>query len=236
MSSETRFSSIYYWMILYLLKNRFFSASLELVSTEGIERVRTPLRIMYFVSCRFHSRVPVLARSGPRRCIAKLHMREARMQRGHTEQAYLLYKSAIYSRHRRRWTRLFFHFIGHLIKQELLIYPRKRRCSTRKSALQPPRWTRSSVALTSCRNRCITLRIITCTCVNNYKSSMSSISPLIAIFRLNILPFLPLNCGPAVDQKLITKFLREKLIRPGLSKLGQFLISPKNFPTFRFKN
>lgn len=130
----------------------------------------------------------------------------------------------------------FFRFIGHLIKQELLIYPRKRRCSTRKSALQPPRWTRSSVALTSCRNRCITLRIITCTCVNNYKSSMSSISPLIAIFRLNILPFLPLNCGPAVDQKLITKFLREKLIRPGLSKLGQFLISLKNFPTFHFKN
>lgn len=32
----------------------------------------------------------------------------------------------------------FFRFIGHLIKQELLIYPRKRRRSTRKSALQPP--------------------------------------------------------------------------------------------------
>lgn len=65
---------------------------------------------------------------------------------------------------------------------------------------------------------------------------MSSISPLIAIFRLNILPFLPLNCDPAVDQKLITKFLREKLIKPSLSKLGQFLISLKNFPTFYFKN
>lgn len=56
------------------------------------------------------------------------------------------------------------------------------------------------------------------------------------MFRLNILPFLPLNCVPAVDQKLITKFLREKLIKPGLSKLSQFFISLKNFPTFRFKN
>lgn len=65
---------------------------------------------------------------------------------------------------------------------------------------------------------------------------MSSISSSIAMFRLNILPFLPLNCGPAVDQKLITKFLREKLIKPGLSKLSQFFISLKNFPTFRFKN
>lgn len=49
------------------------------------------------------------------------YMREVSMQRGHTEQAYLLYKSVIYSRHRRRSTRLFFRFFDHLIKQELLI-------------------------------------------------------------------------------------------------------------------
>lgn len=131
----------------------------------------------------------MLARSGPRRCIAELHMREATMQHGHTEQAYLLYKSAMYSRHVERgfffsfFPFLFFppRFIGHLIKQELLI------CDAGAASFHecenphfnPRPTTRSSVALTLYRDRCITLRIIiTCTCVNNDNSPVSSVPSL----------------------------------------------------------
>lgn len=104
------------------------------------------------------------------------------MQHGHTEQAYLLYKSAMYSRHVERVLFLFLslflsfflppfsfllffllfffllpRFIGHLIKQELLI------CDSGSSFhecenphFNPRSTTRSSVALTLYREyRCI---------------------------------------------------------------------------------
>lgn len=179
---------LFFTTVLSYVLSRISSSSPE---TKLSVSARTPSRIMYFLSRRFHVTLVfpcshARARAdASRNCIC-----EKRLCNTGIRNKPICFTNPRCTRDtlNEAFSFLFFlffffppRFISHLIKQELLI------CDAGAASFHecenphfnPRPTTRSSVALTLYRDRCITLRIIiTCTCVNNDNSPVSSVPSL----------------------------------------------------------